>query len=163
VLEISDTEQLETMKTYFLKLDDRAIIPKYATEKSSGFDLQAIEEATIGAGETVLVRTGLSVILPADSELQVRPRSGLSLRTGLRIANSPGTIDEDYQLELGIICSNVGPIPLLISPGDKIAQGVICPIYRTDNVEVNPEQYADLAKWRKTSRSGGFGSTEETV
>lgn len=152
------------MKAYFLKLDDNAIIPEYQTEKSSGFDLHALEDVLIPGGGTKVVKTGLAVILPENTELQIRPRSGLSLKGPMRIANSPGTIDEDYlNKDVGIICWNIGNIPLRICQGDKIAQGVICPVIRTDNLEVDETEYNQLAESRRTSRDGGFGSTGSTV
>lgn len=114
----------------FFKMDDRAIIPCYQTEKSSGFDFCALESKVIGFNKTVLIRTGLAVELPANTELQIRARSGLSLKTGLRIANSPGTIDEDYRGEIQIIVENVRFNPLIINAGDRIAQGVIQNVMR---------------------------------
>ena len=151
------------MKTYFLKLDENAVIPEYQTEKSSGFDLVVSKDIYIEAGDTQLVETGLAVILPVDTELQVRPRGSTSLNGPLRIANTPGTVDEDYlNKEVKIICWNVGKIPLLIKRGDRIAQGVICPVIRTDNLEVDETEYNQLAEFRRTSRDGGFGSTGDT-
>jgi dUTP pyrophosphatase len=143
------------------KLDDRAIIPEYATAKSSGFDLCALDDHTIEPGQTVLVQTGLACILPGDTELQVRPRSGKSLKTGLRIANSPGTVDQDYlEKDIGIICWNSGITPLNIKAGEKIAQGVISPVIRPVILETNPELFRILSQTKKTTRMGGFGSTE---
>lgn len=151
------------MKTYFLKLDENAVIPEYQTEKSSGFDLVVSEDIHIDPGNTQLVKTGLAVILPEDTELQVRPRGSTSLGS-LRIANTPGTVDEDYlNKEVKIICWNTGKIPLLIKKGDRIAQGVICPVIRTENVELNEDSYNQLAEFKRTSRTGGFGSTGDTV
>lgn len=150
--------------TYFLKLDDNAVIPEYATAKSSGFDLVVSEDIYIDPGETKLVATGLAVILPDDTELQVRPRGGTSLKGPLRIANTPGTVDEDYlNKEVKIICWNTGNIPLLIKRGDRIAQGVICPVLRPEPVEVDEETYNKLAESKRTTRAGGFGSTGDTV
>jgi len=149
------------MQTYFLKLDERATIPKYATEKSSGFDLSALEDILIPINGTRVVKTGLAVVLPENTELQIRPRSGLSLKGPIRIANSPGTVDEDYiHKDIGIICWNIGEIPLRIMAGDKIAQGVICPILRPTITEVSELDYSLVAHNRHTSRTGGFGSTE---
>jgi len=149
------------MRLYFSKLDSRATIPKYATAKSSGFDFHALEDITIQAGETKLVKTGLACVLPANTELQVRPRSGCSLKTSLRIANSPGTVDEDYlEQDIGIICWNPSEKPLTIKAGDKIAQGVIAPVLRPTVIEANEEFFGFLSKSRKTDRTGGFGSTD---
>jgi len=152
------------MKTYFLKLNDNAVIPEYQTEKSSGFDLVAAERVLIPGGETMVVKTGLSIILPENTELQIRPRSGLSLKGPLRIANAPGTIDEDYVgKEIGIICWNTGRLSLRIEVGDRIAQGVVCPVIRTENLEVDETTYNKLAESKRTSRNGGFGSTGNNV
>ena len=145
----------------FLKLDPRAVVPEYATEKSSAFDFVAIEDVTVWINETVLVDTGLAIVLPEDTELQIRPRSGLSLKTGLRIANTPGTIDQDYvKKPIGIICWNTGSTPLLIKAGDRIAQGVIAPVIRAQTEEVNEAEYDQLSLSNITSRKGGYGSTQ---
>lgn len=137
---------------FFKKVDERAIIPAYQTPKSSGFDFHAIEDTVIGFNKTRLVRTGLVVVLPENTEMQIRPRSGLSLKTGLIIPNSPGTIDEDYRGEISIIMKNTSLNPEIIKAGDRIAQGIICDVRRpiivcTDQVN-------------ETSRgTGGFGHT----
>ena len=87
-------------------LDEKAQLPVYQTAGSAGCDVCALEKITLRPGETKLVRTGLSIALPDGYELQVRPRSGLSMRTSLRIANSPGTIDSDYRDEIQVIAEN---------------------------------------------------------
>jgi len=126
------------MQLLFKKLDDRAIIPKYQTEGSSGFDLHALEDIVIGRDETKVVRTGLACEIKLGYleenmfmfELQIRPRSGISLKTSLRIANAPGTIDNDYRGEIGILIHNTGNISWRISAGERICQAVVCPIMR---------------------------------
>ena len=89
------------------KLDPRAVVPMYAHEGDAGFDFVAIEDQLIQAGETALVRTGLAFEIPAGYELQIRPRSGVSLHTALRVANAPGTIDSGYTGEVQIIMDNI--------------------------------------------------------
>ncbi len=141
------------------KLHPDAIIPQYQTDGSSGFDFHAIEDIIIHSGDTVLVKTGLSFEIPKGFELQVRPRSGMSLKTKLRVANSPGTIDSDYRGEVCIIMDNIShrdPYPFtesaLITKGDRIAQGVICPIIRA--------QFEEVEELSSTDRGeGGFGSS----
>src|SRR5271170_4323590 len=92
------------------KLHPDAVVPKYATSGSSGFDLEAIEDVAIYPGDTVLVKTGLAFEVPEGYEMQVRPRSGLSLKTPLRIANSPGTVDRDFSGHVSIIITNSDPV-----------------------------------------------------
>ncbi len=138
------------------KLHPDAVIPKYATEGSSGMDLVAIENTTINVFETKLIPTGLSFALPKNTELQVRPRSGLSLKTGLTIRNAPGTVDEDFIGQVCIIMSlfpdGKGTVSYEIRKGDRIAQIVLCPVLKPIIEEV---QYLD-----ETVRgAGGFGST----
>lgn len=135
------------------KLNPNAIIPQYAHPTDAGADICAIEETKIEAGETKLVKTGLAVAIPAGYEIQIRPRSGLSLKTGLRIANSPGTCDADYRGEIGIIMTNTGDIPYVIDAGMKIAQLVIAPVPMIEWQEV--EELDDTARGDK-----GFGSTD---
>jgi len=140
------------MNLKFLKKDVDAIIPKYQTENASGFDLYSIESVLIKPGETHLISTGLSVELPPNTELQIRPRSGLSLKTKLRICNSPGTIDEDYRGVIKLILENLGDMTETVEKGQRIAQGVICPVFRPKIVEVQ-----ELSKTNRDS--DGFGST----
>jgi dUTP pyrophosphatase len=129
-------------------------LPGYATPGAAGMDLLAAvgEPVVLAAGARVLVPTGLCIALPPGYELQVRPRSGLALKHGITLPNSPGTIDEDYRGEIGIILLNTGDAPLTIERGMRIAQGVLAPVVR--------------AAWRQvetldetTRATGGFGST----
>ena len=141
------------MKIYIKKLHKDAIIPTYQTDGASGFDFHAIEDTMIHPSETKLLPTGLQISFPLGTELQIRPRSGLSLKTGLRIPNSPSTIDSDYLKEIGIILHNTAKTEILIRKGDRIAQGVLCPVLRGEIVE--SEEVYDI----KSNRIGGFGST----
>jgi dUTP pyrophosphatase len=134
------------------KLNELARIPKYQSSGAAGFDFHSTEDLVIMPGETKLVGTGLSFELEEDVELQVRPRSGLSAKTGVRVANAPGTVDSDFSGEVKIILHNTGTTPFTVSVGDRIAQGVICPVFRAEF-----EQVDELSV---TARgSSGFGST----
>ncbi|MBV1830516.1 dUTP diphosphatase [Komagataeibacter sp. AV436] len=129
-------------------------LPAYATEGAAGMDLLAAvtEPMTIAPGGRALVPTGLCVALPRGYELQIRPRSGLALRHGVMLPNAPGTIDEDYRGEIGIIVMNAGDAPFVVERGMRIAQGVLAPVVRGEWVE-----YAELDE--TTRGAGGFGST----
>ncbi|GAB4291634.1 MAG: dUTP diphosphatase [Ignavibacteriaceae bacterium] len=127
-------------------------LPEYTTEGSAGMDIRAAIEGTVvvEAGDILLIPTNLSVEIPEGFELQVRPRSGLALKHGLGILNSPGTIDADYRGEIKIIIFNFGKKPIHIKKGDRIAQLVLTKYYRA-NVTENK-------KLNKSKRgSGGFG------
>ncbi len=130
-------------------------LPSYATADSAGLDLLAAIEAPIvlAPGERKLVPTGLKLALPAGYEAQVRPRSGLALKHGITVLNSPGTIDADYRGEVGVILINLGQASFTINRGERIAQMVMAPISRL----AWREQASELAA---TARGeGGFGST----
>ena len=132
------------------KTHPEAVIPKYATEGSAGFDLVTVEDIVIDPGETKLVRTGLAFEVPRGHELQIRPRSGISLRTKLRVIL--GTVDSDYRGEIGVIVDNIGNESELITKGTRIAQGVVSPISVANMVEVD-----ELSQTERGA--GGFGST----
>lgn len=141
-----------TVKMNIKKLHPLAQTPAYETRDAAGFDLASVEDVVINPGETVLIPTGLAVQVDPNCELQIRPRSGMSLKTTARIANSPGTIDADYRGEVKIIMENIGDNPLTINAGDRIAQGVVAPVFRVEFDEV--EELDDTARG-----AGGFGST----
>lgn len=131
-----------------------ATLPEYRTAGAAGLDLCAAlpEPLLLGPGERRLIPTGLALAIPEGYEGQVRPRSGLALRHGIGMVNSPGTIDSDYRGELGVILINHGQEPFRIEPGDRIAQLVICPVVRARLLEV--------AALDDTQRgAGGYGST----
>ena len=129
-------------------------LPSPASPGSSGFDLRAAveDELVLRPGERVLVPTGLVLEIPPGCEGQVRPRSGLALRHGIGVLNSPGTIDSDYRGEVGVILVNLGEAPFPVRRGDRIAQLVFA---RVETVEW--EEAADLAG--SDRGAGGFGST----
>jgi len=131
-------------------------VPAYQSANAAGLDLVAAvgwdTPVTLLPGSRTLVPTGLAIELPEGYEAQVRPRSGLALKSGITVLNSPGTIDADYRGEVGVILANVGGAPFEIRRGDRIAQMVIAPVIRAELVEV--ETLGD------TERGvGGFGST----
>ena len=129
-------------------------LPEYATEDSAGFDLRAklSEEIKLQPMERQLVKTGLFLELPTRYEAQIRPRSGLALKKGITVLNSPGTIDSDYRGEIGVILINLSQEEFTIENGDRIAQMVIAEYQKVDFVEV--DQLEDSARG-----DGGFGST----
>jgi dUTP pyrophosphatase len=129
-------------------------LPGYATAGAAGMDLLAAVTAplVIPPGGRALVPTGLRIALPPGHELQVRPRSGLALKSGILLPNSPGTIDEDYRGELGVILLNAGTEPFTVERGMRIAQAVLAPVTRA--------AWAEVAALPETTRgAGGFGST----
>lgn len=131
-------------------------LPQYETAGASGMDLRAAlgpgESFLLKAGEKKAIPTGLAFQVPVGYEAQVRPRSGLSLKTGLMVVNSPGTIDADYRGEVKVILGNLGLNDELISHGDRIAQLVFAPIIQVDLVQVE-----ELGSTERGA--GGFGST----
>jgi len=129
------------------------LVPTYATNLSSGFDIKAniTESVKINLGERVLIPTGLKVAIPPGYELQIRSKSGLALKNGITVLNSPGTVDADYRNSIGIVLINHNKEEFVVEPLMKIAQGVICPVFQAIFEEVD-----DL---NITERKGGFGST----
>ena len=131
-------------------------LPAYATEQSAGLDLMAAlgpdEQITLNFCERTLVPTGLALHMPQGCEAQVRPRSGLALKHGVTVLNSPGTIDADYRGEIKVILINLGKEPVELRRGDRIAQLVVAPVAQARLIEVSSLD--------ETKRgSGGFGST----
>ena len=129
-------------------------LPCYATTHSAGMDLLADvpEPVTLQPGERRLVPTGIAVALPDGCEAQIRPRSGLALKHGVSLVNTPGTIDPDYRGEIGVILINHGDAPFTVLPGDRIAQMVLARFDRAELVEV--EGLEETARGE-----GGFGHT----
>lgn len=127
-------------------------LPEYATPASAGVDLRASEGCVIPPGGRALVPTGLRIALPEGYEAQIRPRSGLALKHGITLPNSPGTIDADYRGEIGVILMNLGSEPFAVEPGDRIAQMVFAPVTRV--------VWCEAEELDATERGeGGFGST----
>ena len=129
-----------------------AILPSYAHPGDAGLDLFAAVGASIAPGETALVATGIAIELPAGTEAQVRPRSGLALKHSVTVLNTPGTIDCGYRGEVGVILINHGRSRFDVKPGMKIAQLVVAPY-----VPVTIDEAAELEE--SLRGAGGFGST----
>ena len=136
------------------RIADNVLLPKYETEGSSGMDLAANinENIVIKPGATVIVPTGISVSIPKNFEIQIRPRSGLAAKNQITVLNTPGTIDADYRGELKVILINLGNKSFVIEKGARIAQMVLCPVVKAKLKEV--EILEDTKRG-----SGGFGST----
>jgi dUTP pyrophosphatase len=132
-----------------------AVLPKYMSEGAAGLDLAALlehkTEATLLPGERLLVGTGLALALPHGFEGQVRPRSGLALKHGVTVLNSPGTVDEDYRGEVKVLLINHGREPFVVRNGERIAQLVIA---RVEQVELVEDELDDTARG-----DGGYGHT----
>jgi dUTP pyrophosphatase len=133
-------------------IDEKAILPRYAHPGDAGLDLFSVERKTIQPGESALIGTGIIIQLPADTEAQVRPRSGLALNHRVTVLNTPGTIDHGYRGEVKVILINHGNAPFVVDEGMKIAQLVIQPVLTVDVTAVD-----ELSETRRGD--GGFGST----
>ena len=140
------------MKLSIRRIDPAAQMPTYAHPDDAGMDVRSIEELTLEPGARALVHTGLVFQLPPDAEAQVRPRSGLALKHGVTVLNSPGTIDAGYRGEVGVILVNLGQQPFRIEKGMKIAQVVVSRVEQAEIVDVQETDETDRG-------SGGFGST----
>ena len=135
--------------------DGRHGVPSYETPGAVGFDLKAYldRDLTIRPGDTCLVPCGIAMAVPFGFEVQVRPRSGNVLKKGLGVLNSPGTIDQDYRGEVGVILHNFSSRDVIVKDGDRIAQGVLCPVYQAN--------FSVVDQLNETERgAGGFGSTD---
>ena len=136
------------------RLSDKVVLPKYETEGSSGLDLAAHinESIEIKPGSTAIIPTGLTVSIPKNFEIQIRPRSGLAAKNQISVLNTPGTIDADYRGELKVILINLSAKSFLVENGARIAQMVLCPV-----VKANLKEVKSLENTKRGS--GGFGST----
>jgi len=136
------------------KLDADAVVPRYAHPGDAGLDLIAVEATELPPGQSRMVRTGIAVQVPPGTEAQIRPRSGLALKYQVTVLNAPGTVDEGYRGEVGVILINHGKVPFNVEKGMRIAQMIIKPV-----LTVEVEEAAELTE---TARGdGGFGSTGE--
>ena len=140
------------MTLSFRRIHPDAVMPAYAHASDAGMDVRSVEELVIPAGKRALVHTGLVVLLPPLYEAQVRPRSGLALKFGVTVLNTPGTIDSGYRGEIGVILANFGDADFIVKKGDKIAQLVIAPVTQPEVCEVSEIDETDRG-------AGGFGST----
>ena len=140
------------MTLRFKKVHPDAVLPSYAHPSDAGMDLRSVDDLTLAPGQRALVHTGLVMLLPPLYEAQVRPRSGLALKNGVTVLNTPGTIDSGYRGEVGVILINLGQAAFDVRKGDKIAQMVIAPVTQPNIEETDVVD--------ETARgSGGFGST----
>jgi dUTP pyrophosphatase len=133
---------------------DLVPLPRYMTPDAAGMDIHAdlTEDLTLPLLGRALIPTGFALAVPQGYEAQVRPRSGLALRSGLTILNAPGTIDADYRDEVKILVINLGDQPVTIQRGDRIAQLVVAPVMRV--------QWQEVEQLEATVRAGGFGHTD---
>lgn len=126
--------ELDNRKLQVKRLSDNAVIPKFQTTGAAGFDLHASEEFLVMPGDTVIIKTGLAFAIPEGYEIQIRPRSGISVKTKARVII--GTIDSDYRGEVGIILDNTGTLPYTVEKGARIAQGVLSKVEQCNFFEV---------------------------
>ena len=142
------------VKVLIKKLNSKVQLPKYKTDGSSGMDLMAFTESPINIRpqESALIPTGITIAIPEDTEIQIRPRSGLAAKSNISVLNTPGTIDSDYRGEIKIILFNHGKKEFIINNNDRVAQMILMPIIKAELEEVE-----DLPKTLRGS--GGFGST----
>jgi dUTP pyrophosphatase len=136
----------------FRRLSSTAKLPTYATPGAAGMDLYADQEQTVLPGDSRLIKTNVAIELPVGYEAQVRPRSGLALKSRVTVLNTPGTIDSDYRGGIGVILHNTGLDAFKVKPGDRIAQLVIARYERIEAIEVG--ELSGTARG-----AGGFGHT----
>jgi dUTP pyrophosphatase len=151
--EINNISKLRTIKIELLH--ENAVLPKYAYPSDSGFDLHATEEVIIGPFGRALVPTGLKVSFEEGYEIQVRPKSGLAIKQGLTVLNTPGTVDQGYTGEIQVIVFNTNNTTVTIPKGMKVGQGVLCPVVQGKYVSI--EQVGQVED--KDRGNNGFGST----
>lgn len=140
------------MTLRFKKIHPDATLPSYAHASDAGMDVRSVEDVTVPAKGRVLVHTGLVMLLPPMYEAQVRPRSGLALKHGITVLNTPGTIDSGYRGEVGVILANFGDGDFEVKKGDKVAQIVVAPVVQAEIEEASEIDETDRG-------AGGFGST----
>jgi len=142
------------VKVLIKKLNPEAKLPSYKTKGSSGMDLMALvdDKIIVKPNSSELISTGLSIAIPEDLEIQIRPRSGLAAKSSISVLNTPGTIDSDYRGELKIILFNHGNKDFIVNNNDRIAQMVLAPVIKMELEEV--DQLPETVRG-----SGGFGST----
>ena len=140
------------MTLAFRRIHPDAVLPAYAHPSDAGMDVRSVEDVEIAPGSRSLVHTGLVMNLPPGYEAQVRPRSGLALKFGVTVLNTPGTIDSGYRGEVGVILANFGDAPFAVKKGDRIAQVVVAPVTQAEIVETDEVGVTDRG-------AGGFGST----
>jgi dUTP pyrophosphatase len=154
-VEKSFGENFKTTVDLHYRLDSDNKEPEYAYKTDSGFDLRANEMVTLGPLERALVGTGLYLDVPKNCEVQVRPKSGLSIKKGLSVVNTPGTVDFGYTGEIKVILINLSNETHTINIGDKIAQAVVCPVLQGKDVVL--KRVSEIQE--KDRNDNGFGST----
>ena len=127
-------------------------LPNYQTPGAAGMDVRAAEDRMLQPGETALIPTGFAIAVPVGFEAQLRPRSGLALKNGITLLNSPGTIDSDYRGAVGVILTNLGHEPFYVHRGDRVAQMVIAKVERAELEMVETLEETERGE-------GGFGSS----
>ncbi len=140
------------VKIRIRKIRDNAVIPHYEHDGDAGMDLYAVEDSTLRPGERKLIPTGFQVEIPVGYEMQIRPKSGLALKHGVTVLNTPGTVDSCYRGEVGVIVLNASDRDYEVKAGEKVAQAVIAKVEKAVIEEVE-----DLTETQRGS--GGFGST----
>jgi dUTP pyrophosphatase len=151
--EINNIAKLRAIKVELVHED--AVLPKYAYPSDSGFDLHETEEVIIGPFGRALIPTGLKVSFEEGYEIQVRPKSGLAIKQGLTVLNTPGTVDQGYTGEIQVIVFNTNNTTVTIPKGMKVGQGVLCPVVQGKYVSI--EQVGQVED--KDRGNNGFGST----
>jgi dUTP pyrophosphatase len=141
-------------KILIKKLSEKALLPKYETTGSAGMDIAACidNNVIIKPGDSKIIPTGISLSIPKDFEIQIRPRSGLAAKKNITVLNTPGTIDSDYRGEIKVILINLSKIDFCVENSMRIAQMVICPV-----IQVDLEEVIELDETKRGS--DGFGST----
>lgn len=140
------------MTLRFKRIHPDAVLPAYAHQSDAGMDVRSVADVVIPPGGRALVPTGLVAVIPPMHELQVRPRSGLALKHGVTVLNTPGTVDSGYRGEIGVILANFGDKDFAVAKGDKVAQLVFAPVVQPEIVETDTIDETDRG-------AGGFGST----
>lgn len=140
------------MTLRFKRIHPDAVLPAYAHPSDAGMDVRSVADIVIPRGGRALVPTGLVAMIPPMHEIQVRPRSGLALKHGVTVLNTPGTIDSGYRGEIGVILANFGDSDFYVAKGDKVAQLVFAPVVQPEVVETDTIDETDRG-------AGGFGST----
>jgi dUTP pyrophosphatase len=151
--EMTNVSRLRTIKVSLTH--ENAVLPKYAYPSDSGFDLHATEEVIIGPFGRALVPTGLKVSFEEGYEIQVRPKSGLAIKQGLTVLNTPGTVDQGYTGEIQVIVFNTNNTTVTIPKGMKVGQGVLCPVVQGKFVMIETVEKVE----DKDRGNNGFGST----
>jgi dUTP pyrophosphatase len=145
---------MNDLKIFFKKLSDKAVIPSYSNPGDACCDLYVIEDYIIYPGKRILARTGFAIAIPDGFEAQIRPRSGLALKSGLSIPNSPATIDSGYRGEVKIPLINLGDKPISIVALDRVAQMKFAVTYTGHFLDVGDSELDSTVRG-----GGGFGST----